>query len=366
MVRHVIAVAALALLPGFAAAQEARTHTVVEGNTLWDLAVTYFGDGHQWTLILDANRDQIADPNVIEPGWVLVIPGEGGVVTAVEVTSQPPEQEMAGEAEMADEMAEEAEAEEMAAARPQQPPQEKPRTVFYRDLLATTVSEAAGFGRNLVEVTADEFYSAPWAIPEGAEPEFAGRLTGVIGETRGSSIETVRPFERLEMSWEGARPPVGSLVQVFRPGRDIVEFGTVMQPSGVIVIDESGPGGLAGHIESMFGRVERGALLRTAPAFSPQLAATDRAQRGPDEATLLEFSEERAIHGIGDHVFLDIGRSDGVQIGDQYYLIADGEVGGRVKVVNLLDDLATARIVELRNPAFERGAMFRSAPPQLP
>ncbi|WP_067540234.1 LysM peptidoglycan-binding domain-containing protein [Nocardia crassostreae] len=48
------------------------THVVVEGDTLWDLAVRFYNDGTKFALIAAANH--IADPNLIFPGQVLVIP----------------------------------------------------------------------------------------------------------------------------------------------------------------------------------------------------------------------------------------------------------------------------------------------------
>jgi LysM repeat protein len=49
------------------------THTVVSGDTLWDLASSYLGDSSRWNEIYDANRDKISDPHWIYPGQVLTI-----------------------------------------------------------------------------------------------------------------------------------------------------------------------------------------------------------------------------------------------------------------------------------------------------
>ncbi|GHJ50110.1 hypothetical protein Cs7R123_74520 [Catellatospora sp. TT07R-123] len=52
-------------------AQE-RTYRVKAGDTLWDIAANYYGDGRQYMKIAKANN--IADPNQIDIGWVLKIP----------------------------------------------------------------------------------------------------------------------------------------------------------------------------------------------------------------------------------------------------------------------------------------------------
>lgn len=53
-----------------------RTHKVVRGDTLWDIAQKYYGSkkGSLYTLIYNANKDKIDDPHWIYPGQVFVIP----------------------------------------------------------------------------------------------------------------------------------------------------------------------------------------------------------------------------------------------------------------------------------------------------
>ncbi len=55
-------------------AKPARTHTVLEGESLSDLADKYYGSSEKWTKIYRANRTAIKDPDKIYPGMKLVIP----------------------------------------------------------------------------------------------------------------------------------------------------------------------------------------------------------------------------------------------------------------------------------------------------
>ena len=49
--------------------------TVVQpGNNLWQIARRSYGKGTQYSVIYDANRAQIRDPDLIYPGQVFVIP----------------------------------------------------------------------------------------------------------------------------------------------------------------------------------------------------------------------------------------------------------------------------------------------------
>ena len=51
---------------------------VQPGNSLWRLARRLYGEGIQYTVIYEANRDQIRNPDLIYPGQVLSAPDEAG------------------------------------------------------------------------------------------------------------------------------------------------------------------------------------------------------------------------------------------------------------------------------------------------
>lgn len=57
---------------------QARTYTVVKGDSLWGVAQRYYGSGYQWFKIRDANSGKVGTLSngrpLITPGQVLVIP----------------------------------------------------------------------------------------------------------------------------------------------------------------------------------------------------------------------------------------------------------------------------------------------------
>ena len=56
-----------------------QTYTVQPGDTLSKIAEKVYGDGNQWRLIYEANRNVIrGNPDQIQVGMVLVIPGRSG------------------------------------------------------------------------------------------------------------------------------------------------------------------------------------------------------------------------------------------------------------------------------------------------
>ena len=56
---------------------EGRFVVVQPGNSLWRIARGTYGRGIEYTLIFDANRDQIRDPDLIYPGQIFLIPRDG-------------------------------------------------------------------------------------------------------------------------------------------------------------------------------------------------------------------------------------------------------------------------------------------------
>jgi nucleoid-associated protein YgaU len=50
------------------------SYTVQKGDTLSHIAKAQYGKASQWRRIFDANRDQLDDPDRIQPGQVLKIP----------------------------------------------------------------------------------------------------------------------------------------------------------------------------------------------------------------------------------------------------------------------------------------------------
>ncbi|MBJ7516821.1 MAG: LysM peptidoglycan-binding domain-containing protein [Stenotrophomonas sp.] len=52
------------------------TYTVEKGDTLSKIAKQHLGDANAWKKIFDANRDQLDDPDRIQPGQVLKLPSK--------------------------------------------------------------------------------------------------------------------------------------------------------------------------------------------------------------------------------------------------------------------------------------------------
>jgi len=55
-------------------AGDQRRLTVVHGDNLWSIARAHYGEGWRYTVIFEANKNQIHDPNLIYPGQLFSLP----------------------------------------------------------------------------------------------------------------------------------------------------------------------------------------------------------------------------------------------------------------------------------------------------
>jgi nucleoid-associated protein YgaU len=51
-----------------------ETTVVSRGDNLWRISRLTYGKGIRYSIIFDANRDQIRDPDLIYPGQIFVLP----------------------------------------------------------------------------------------------------------------------------------------------------------------------------------------------------------------------------------------------------------------------------------------------------
>jgi len=51
-----------------------QTYTMGENETLWDVAVKFYGDGFAYPKIIEANKEKIENADFVPPGTVIIIP----------------------------------------------------------------------------------------------------------------------------------------------------------------------------------------------------------------------------------------------------------------------------------------------------
>jgi hypothetical protein len=341
MVRSATALLAVLILSGFAAVQQVATHAVVDGDTLWDLAQHYYSNPFDWRRIWEANRSEVADPNLILPGQVLTIPGREAAVTEVTVEAPPAREPV---------------------APPRRSMAEEP-TIFRQDTMYMRAGVIRSEEVQYFAVPRDLVYSAPWIVGFDMDPAHTGVIESFAGGVNIS--ETPRSYDRVRLSYRGDMPRVGAQLQIYRVFKSIDKVGQVVVPTGVVTVSEVMNDAVLGIITKEYQRVSLGDFVGPLPTY--QLSLGQKAQQvatGP-EAMIMGFAGRAELQDIGSVAFLDQGTDDGVGVGDEFVLFnakAGAEaVEGRLQVVGVRSNTASARILTMDDVVFRQGVVVRLA-----
>lgn len=318
---------------------EGGQHAVVVGNTLWDLAAAFYGDPFLWPRIYEANVDRIEDPHWIYPGQIILIPDGDGNVQAVRVISGDEEYTPMPREDMG----------------PMVTYEEPRRTKFYRDTAEVTrAAEEALAAR--VAVPRSIFYSAPFLDFDNGERAL-GRIVDFEGE---EEVRTPRDwtvlYDRVVLELDGDMLAPGTRLQVFDLADPRETLGPlVATPTGIVTVLHRTEGGVVASVDAQYDRMRIGDLVRPLPAYDPRPGVVPEPVDGGPMARVMAYAQVHELHQPGNYLFLDMGRGDGLAVGDEF-VVEFGQprarVEGRVQVVGLQDEVSTGRIVMIRNPVF--------------
>ena len=349
MLRSAAAVIAVLILPTFALGQTPQgTHTVVNRDTLWDLAQRYYSNPFEWRTIWNANRDVVEDPNWIYPAEVLVIPGLPGQA------NQPPQQPV--------EPVEQVEGVPVDLVpfglRQARPTTEGARTVFFEDKEAELQVIEASMTRSYVPVSRDVAYSAPWMIGLEATPANSGRVSGFAEASRASSA---RSYDQLRITMP-TPARVGANLQIFRVTRTVDGIGQVVRPTGIARVETIGNGEVVATVIKQYHRIQAGDLVGPLPAYSIESGRYAQPVSGGSEAMIMGFAGNQVITDVGHIAFLDLGSDDGITIGDEFVLFGEANPTapkGSLQVVGVTRTMASARVLAMNDDIFRQGVIVR-------
>lgn len=332
---------------------EGGQHVVVVGNTLWDLAAAFYGNPFQWPRIYDANTDRIEDPHWIYPGQMFLIPDSEGNLIEVQVVPGDPVIRP-GTTTTTPATSREQSAQAM---------REPERTKFWPDTLAAARAREAALEQWLA-VPEAIFYAAPF-VDYSAGEDALGRIVGFEGaEEARTPRAALAMYDRVLLELDGDMPGPGSRLQAYSLADSREEMaGWVATPTAVVTVLHRTPDGQAvARVDAMFDDLFQGDYVRTLPVFSgtPGIAAAPMAN-GP-VATVIGYARRHELHQPGNFMFLNLGSSDGVGVGDEFIVDLGGPealVEGRAQVVSVQDEISTARITMIRNPVFLPGVQMR-------
>lgn len=330
---------ALAALVPAASAQEAqpatKTHTVVRGDTLWDLARKYMGDPFLWPQIYRLNTAVVEDPHWIYPGEVLrlVEPPEGA--QAVPSQDTPPPVAPGDSA--------------AAAAAAAEEELEYPMPEFARRRRTESLEGLRAYvDQPYQPLRAGEFYSAGF-LTEGQELPYGIMLGTVTPQQIRNLTErsAVTLFSEVAVrAPSGATYAVGDSLLVIEREVGFEGYGQVIVPTGMIRITTESPNQYLGEVVAVYGAMRNG--QQTIPAERFQPGPKTRAVPTADSLSgaVIGARELRELKHPQNHVFINLGRSQGVTPGDVFQIRR--VPGPRTNAPDTIDELmASGQVVRV-------------------
>lgn len=304
--------------------QQERVHVVRPGETLWDIARAYLNDPFLWPEIFRLNADVVEDPARIYPSERLVLPGGPG------------------EAEF---------------TRQEAPADDGPRVRF--------AERAARPG-----VLQGDFYRAGFVAP-AAEVPLVGRFMEPEFQ---SVVENRMPmqinlYDRVYVRVDPRAVEVGDRLHFLHEGRQIDRGRRMYEPTGVGTVAALDGETATVVIVGMYDQVEPGDVVVPREAFPARATGQAGAVSADLQGKILAFQEARPLQRTESILFLDIGRSAGVSVGDEFeaYEPPTRRSWGtrpelpvaRMQVVRVTEGTASVRVTQLAQPRIAVGQPVR-------
>lgn len=335
-----------------------RTHTVVQGDNLWELSQRYLGNPFLWPEIYRLNRDVVEDPHWIYPGEVLRLPGETAVARGPEVP--------AGAVP--------------ALPAPEAPPQvvnPADPTVFTRAAppqAQTGVVAVGEAGAQYVKPTVrwGEVVAAPYVDREGG-PRGFGRLLksgDLPGIAEATERELFQAYDRLLIT-----PPPGHVAAegeqylTYRLGPVLEDQGQVIIPTGIVQVTRAARSGTAAAARVLRAFAELTTADRLIALDTAGVGSTARPVTVADGARtkIRWIYGEPVLPGVQSFVVLGLTSKQGLRMGDEFLIylpqtkaeddrLGDREIPiSRAQVVRATPFGVTAVVLGVEQPALKEG-----------
>jgi hypothetical protein len=360
-----------------------QSHTVREGDTLWDLARHYRGDPFLWPDIYRMNTSVVEDPHWIYPGEVLHLSGTEAVASVpAEDTPAPAQDSTAPAAPVTDEVAESPTAGTEAA-------EDAPASLASLTAPSSDGEESAPlFGPrpgDAMQQTLKAYTEAPYRALRRSEFYSSGFLTEneklpygkVLGPVTPPQIRAharntnAMPYSTIAVAApKGATYQVGDTLLVVQVGREVPSYGKAVIPSGMIRVTDTAAGKYLASVIAVYGPIRGGQDVLPLEKFGEPGTAKATPVSDGVRARLLGGAGRQDLKVPQMVVFLDKGRKDGVAPGDLFEIrrqperLADGsiridEVMATLQVVHARERSATARLLNVVSPDIAPGTEAR-------
>jgi LysM repeat protein len=370
-------VAPVAVVPDTTTTQ---SHTVREGDTLWDLARQYKGDPFLWPDIYRKNTSVVEDPHWIYPGEVLQLSGTASVAAVPAEDTPPPP--AADSASVVDQAAESPEVGTEADPTPpaslasmtEAPPASDQPAPLFGPTPGESMKEMmrAYTEQPYRPLRRSEFHSSGF-LTEGQKLPY-GKVHGSITPPQIQATpahSNALPYSLVAVSApKGATYQVGDSLLSVVIGREVRDYGNVIQPSGILQVVDTADGQYVARVVVVYGPIRDGQSVLPLEQFGESGKARAVPVSDGVRAKLLGGSGRQDLKAPQMVVFLDKGRQAGVAPGDLFEIrrrperLDDGtvrvdDVMATLQVVHVRDHTATARVLNVISPDISTGTEAR-------
>jgi len=391
--RKWLGIFALAVSPTLLLAQGAtpQSHTVRQGDTLWDLAKQYRGDPFLWPDIYRLNTAVVADPHWIYPGEVLRLAGADTVPSVPTADTPAPPAEVAEAADSGSTPA--APTADTIAPAPvadTYPDSDTSNQQTLAQLTSATSSDEGAplFGRRRADMLQEtikayveqpyrplrrsEFYSSGF-LTEGENLPF-GKVLGPVTpqqiRSEGGNASAL-PYSLIAVEApRAATYQVGDTLLIVQLGAELRPHDEVVMPTGLARIVDTVSGRYIASVDATYGPIRNGQRVLPAEKFTSSGTEHAVAVSEGVHARLLGGPGRQEMKAPQMVVFLDKGRADGVAAGDLFEVrrraerLNDGsqrinELMATLQIVHVREHSATARIINVVSPDIPPGTDAR-------
>ena len=374
---------ALTLAPGAALAQAAapETHTVREGDTLWDLARQYRGDPFLWPDIYRMNTSVVEDPHWIYPCEILRLAGADSIpavpaadtpetapVAEAPPAAQEPAPVAAAPADPASGASQQTLAQLTAVSANEPGPGEQGLFGPRHDARMLEESLKAYTHQSYRALRRSEFYSSGF-LTENQNLPFGKMLGPVVPQQIRASSANANALPNSTVAIEaprGATYQIGDTLLVLQLGPELQSHGEVVIPTGLAQVVDTVQGRYVASIIATYGPIRNGQRVLPAEKFVPTGEAHAVPVSDGVRAAFIGGPGRQDIKAPQMVVFLDKGSQDGVARGDLFEIrrtaerLPDGrqlinDVMATLQVVHVRDHTATARLLNVLSPDIPPG-----------